>query len=195
MSPQHDSARAVESQFDPAHLRLSQNFHESLGVKKALITVPVRKPGKQDFIRVHPDPAYRLETAVLQLKEERNETYLVAPELWPELAGEITPMVLFTAINRQKVTFLWPIRLPGADGRSDEWNASAQEAAQMAQSGWVRVMANMSLGAYDVFEATGDIPDPEWPETAFSGLLNIGFKGRYITSLDHPVVHRLRGEA
>jgi hypothetical protein len=25
-----------------------------------LTTVPVRKPNKQDFIRVHPDPDYRL---------------------------------------------------------------------------------------------------------------------------------------
>jgi hypothetical protein len=62
--------------FDPARLRLSQNFSESVGVKKALLTVPVRKPGRQDFVRVHPDEDYRLETAVVELKDER-ETYLV----------------------------------------------------------------------------------------------------------------------
>ncbi len=55
MSEQHKVAGIEAPVFDPASLRLSQNFHESLGVKKALITVPVRKPGKQDFIRVHPD--------------------------------------------------------------------------------------------------------------------------------------------
>ena len=194
MSQQHDAVRVEETLFDPASLRLSQNFHESLGVKKALITVPVRKPGKQDFIRVHPDPAYRLETAVLNLKEER-ELYLVAPELWSELSAEITPMVLVTAINRQNVTFLWPIRLPGSDGRIDEWNGSALEGARMAETRWVRVMANMNLGAYEVFEATGSIPEPEWPETEFRALLNIAFKGRFITSIDHPVVQRLRGQA
>jgi hypothetical protein len=46
--------------FDPARLRLTQNFAEGLGVKKALITVPVRKPDRQSFIRVRPDQAYRL---------------------------------------------------------------------------------------------------------------------------------------
>ena len=40
--------------FDLSRLRLSQNFSEKVGVRKALLTVPVRKPGRQDFIRVHP---------------------------------------------------------------------------------------------------------------------------------------------
>lgn len=52
--------------------------------------MPVRKPGRQDFIRVHPDESYRLETAVLELKEDR-ETYLVDPDIWHELPGEIVP--------------------------------------------------------------------------------------------------------
>ena len=40
--------------------------------------------------------------------------------LWPELATEATfsPRTFFTAINRQGVVFLWPIRLPGPDGAS-----------------------------------------------------------------------------
>ena len=90
--------------FDPATVRLSQNFHETLGVKKAVVTVPVRKPARQEFIRVHADPAFRLETAILNLKEQR-EIYLAA------LASEITPMVLVTVVNRQKMGSLWPIRL------------------------------------------------------------------------------------
>jgi hypothetical protein len=114
--------------FDPANLRLSQDFAQSVGVKKTILTVPVRKPGRQDFVRVHPDPEYRLETAVLELKEER-ETYLVDRALWSDVPGEITPKVLLTAMTRQNVFFLWPIRLPGEDGRHDEWNRSALDAA------------------------------------------------------------------
>ncbi len=179
--------------FDPATLRLSQNFGESAGVKKLVTTIPVRKPNKQDFIRVHADPAYRLETAVLEFKEER-ETYLVAPALWSELPSELTPKVLFTAINRQKVLFVGPVRLPGEDGRHDEWNASALEAASMAHKDWIRLSANMSLGAYEVYQATGALPEPEWPEMEFGKILEIAFKGRFITDLDHPALRRLRGE-
>src|SRR5262245_15819662 len=82
-------APAVPYPFDPASLRLSQDFAASLGVKKALLTVPVRKPDKAWFVRVHPDEAYRLQTAVIELKEDRGgETHLVAKALWPDLAAE-----------------------------------------------------------------------------------------------------------
>ena len=173
-------------------LRLSQDFANQVGVKKAILTVPVRKPDRQWFIRVHPDSEWRLETAVLELKDER-ETYLVDPQLWPELPGELVPKVLFTAANRQGVIFLWPVRLPGEDGRGNAWHRSALEAANLAMSGWVRIAANMSLGAYDVFEATGELPDPEWPDKDFPALLEVGFKDRYVRSLDHAVIRRLRG--
>jgi len=181
------------SPFDPANLRLSQNFGASAGVKKLTTTIPVRKPGKQDFVRVHPDPAYQIETAVLEFKEER-ETYLVAPGLWDGLLGELTPKVLFTTINRQKVVSLWPIILPGEDGRINSWSESAMDAATLGQKKWVRVSANMSLGAYDVFEATGEIPEPEWPELDLGQILEIAFKGRFIKDSAHPALKRLRGE-
>ena len=189
---QVDSIESVNP-FDPSNLRLSQNFAESTGVKKLFTTIPVRKPSKQDFVRVHPDPAFRLETVILEFKEE-GESYLVASELWSELVGELTPKILFTAINRQKTLFIWPVRLPGEDGRHNEWNASALEAAQLAQSKWVRVSANMNLGAYEIFEANSELTDPEWPETDFTKILETAFKGRYIKDLDHPALRRLRGE-
>jgi hypothetical protein len=192
MSP-HATISAEANAFDPARLRLTQDFAATAGVRKLLTTVPVRKPNRQEFVRVHPSDDYRLETAVLELKEER-ETYLVAPALWPELPGELTPKVIYTTLNRQRVLTLWPIRLPGEDGRIDEWNASALEAAAMARRRWVRVAANMGLGAYEVFEATGALPEPVWPELSFQEMLHVAFKGRYITELDHPVVRRLRGE-
>ena len=182
-----------EDLFDLKKLTLSQDFAEIVGVKKKIITVPVRKPHRQSFVRVHPDESWRLETAVLEVKEER-ETYLVDPAIWSELPGEIVPKVLFTAINRQGVVFLWPVRLPGEDGRHDAWNRSALEAAHLATKQWVRVSANMSLGAYEVFEATGNLPEPIWPDISFKELLEIAFRDKFIQSLEHPVIRSLQGE-
>jgi hypothetical protein len=181
--------------FDPASLRLTGDFTAALGVKKVLLTVPVRKPEKSWFVRTHPEDAFRLQTAVIELKEDR-ETYLVAPALWPDLATESTfsPRALFAAVNRQGVLFIWPCRLPGPDGKIDEWSRSALEAADMARSSWVRVQSNLALGAYEVFRATGDLPEPVWPETPFKDLLRVAFRDRYIDSLDHPVLRKLRGE-
>ncbi len=188
-----EKINAASDPFNPANLRLSQNFANSVGVKKAFINVPVRKPNRQEFVRVHADEDYRLETAILELKEE-HENYLVDPALWAELPGELTPKVLFTTMNAQGVLTLWPVRMPGEDGRPNNWNSSALEAAKMAESKWIRLASNMSLGAYDVYEATGNIPDPEWPDLSYSEILKVAFKDRYITDPDHPALRRLRGE-
>ena len=62
--------------FNPTSLRLDQSFADTVGVKKLLTTVPVRKPNRQDFVRVHPDPKYRLTpAAIIEVKEDR-EIYL-----------------------------------------------------------------------------------------------------------------------
>jgi hypothetical protein len=146
-------------------------------------------------VRVHPDPAFRFPIAVIEMKEDR-ETYLIAPELRAELATESTFKIQMTAtaINRQGVLFLWAVNMPRADGRADEWSRTGLEAIEMATRGWVRVTANMSLGAYDVFQANAQLIDPDWPTAAMGELLRIAFKERHITTLDHPILRRLRGE-
>jgi hypothetical protein len=183
----------IEDPFaDLNNLRLTQDFAETCGVKKLLTTVPVRRPNPQDFIRVHPDVAYRESFPAIDLKDER-ELYVVSRNMQAELSTECVSETLFTAINRQGVVFLWPIRLPGPDGKTNEWWRSAREAAELAMAKWVRIKANMSLGAYEIFSAESVMQDPAWPELAFNELLRIAFRDRIISSPDHPVVKRLRG--
>src|SRR5262249_43815964 len=95
----------------------------------------------------------------------------------------------------QGVVSLWPIRLPAPDDRKTEWPRSAREAAELAMTRWVRVKANMSLGAYEIFEAPGVVAEPVWPELSYAELLRIAFRERIITAFDHPVIKRLRGLA
>jgi hypothetical protein len=177
---------------DLSKLRLTQDFVETAGVKKLLTTVPVRKPNAQDFVRVHHDSAYRMAFAAIELKDDR-EIYLLLPEIAQQLPGEFIMITLHTAINRQGVVHLWPVRLPTPDGRINEWHRSAAEAAELAMKRWVRVRANMTLGAYEIFEAASTIPEPTWPEHSFQELVKIAFRDRLITNLDHPVIRRLRG--
>ena len=186
------STAAPPDPFDIASLRLNPSFLETAGVKKLLTTVPARKPSPQDYVRVHPSPEYRENFAMIDLKDDR-EDYLVQPEILPELEGEVVFKTLFTAINRQGVVFLWPVRLPTADERKTEWARSLREAAEMAMTRWVRVKANMSLGAYEITVAEGVMADPKWPELSFQELLRIAYRDRMVTKIDHPVVKRLRG--
>lgn len=182
--------------FDPANLRLSQDLQAGSKVRKLLTTVPVRKPAPEWFIRCRPGDEFQLDTIVIELKE-KGEIYLVAPELLGSLESEVTcgPRRLVLAINRDGVPFLWPLKLPGPDGRSNSWNESALEAAKLALNSWVRVKSNMSLGAYEVFEAMSSLAHPQWPEESMADLLRIAFKDRYIDDYDHQVLKSLRGES
>lgn len=142
--------------FNPAALRLDQSYADTVGVKKLLTTVPVRKPNRQDFVRVHSDPVFRLTpAAIIEVKEDR-EVYLVTPSMAQALPGEFSTVTLYLAINRQGVPFLWPVKLPNPDGKHNEWHRSAAEAAERAMEKWVRVTSSMSLGAYEIFEASGE---------------------------------------
>jgi len=188
---QPEQEKTAFDPFDPESLRLRGG--ESLGVKKVLTTVPCGKPNKLQFVRVHSDKTYRMETAIFDDKVQ-GESYLVSPALWDELSLDVTPVCLFTAVTRHGDCFLWPCKLPGADGRSNHWHESALAAAKLAVDGWVRVSANMPASRYDVFEATGNLPDPIWPDETFKELLRRCFENRFIDSADHPILKSLRGE-
>ena len=179
--------------FDPASLRLGQDFASTIGVKKVLTTVRCGKPHRHEFVRVRAGEDWRLETGLFEDKVNR-EIYLVQRDLWTELAGEVYPACLFLAVNRQSDVFLWRVKLPGFDGRSNPWNDSALAAARLAETTWVRVAANMPAGMYDTYEAAAELSEPEWPELAFPEILKLAFKDRFIQNIDHPVIRALRGE-
>jgi hypothetical protein len=186
------SAPEDDNLFDPEKLRLSQDFADDLGVK-VLLNVPVRKPSNQTFFRVHPDPNYRLApAAVIELKEQR-ETYLVPPALVSALGDEITYVNLLTAIDRSGNLFLWPIKLPASDGRTNDWHQSAFRTAQLATTSWVRLRSNMEARCYEAFKASSDLSEPHWPEVEFREILKAAFQDRIINDLKHPVILKLHG--
>jgi hypothetical protein len=155
-------------------------------------TVPVRKPKSQEFVRVHQSPEYRRNMLCVELAED-HEIYVVRPELAPMLIGEAVLKTLYTTISRLGTLTLWPVPLPSPDGRSNEWWRSGREAAEHAMKRWIRVEANMDLGAYDVYEAEAKIPEPEWPQVTFQEIIRIAFHDRLVDRVDHAVIQRLRG--
>ena len=193
MQPTTEQQASTPDPFDPTNLRLSQSFVDTAGVKKLLTTIPVRRPSRQEFVRVHPSAEYRENFPIIELKDEREE-YIVTASLVPELIGEFVVKTLYLAINRQGTLFFWPARLPGPDGKDMNWWKSGREAAQLAMKDWVRVKANMNLGAYDIFKAGSVISEPEWPTLGYWELIKIAFRDHLIDRIDHPVIKRLRGQ-
>ena len=193
MQPTTEQQASTPDPFNPTNLRLSQSFVETAGVKKLLTTIPVRKPSAQEFVRVHPSPDYRENFPIIELKDEREE-YIVTASLVPELIGEFVVKTLYLAINRQGTLSFWPVRLPGPDGKDMNWWKSAREAAVLAMKDWVRIKANMNLGAYDIFKAASVISEPDWPTLGYWELIKIAFRDHLIDRIDHPVIKRLRGQ-
>jgi hypothetical protein len=181
--------------FNPASLRLVPDLGAGIGVKKAILKIPVRKPSKGAFCRANPSEDYRIATAVIDPEDDIGETFLVAGELRPALAAEpnLKPVLLTTAIDRQGVLFLWPAGLPKGDRDCDAWS-SMREAIDLATRRWVRVTWNAGLRDYDVAYATADLGEPVWPDLTFPQILRVAFKDRFIDTFDHPVLRRLRGE-
>ncbi|PIQ13861.1 MAG: hypothetical protein CO125_04110 [Hydrogenophilales bacterium CG_4_9_14_3_um_filter_59_35] len=180
------------SSFDLNALRLPQNFGEALGVKRMITRVPVRKSTKSEFFRVRPGDEWRFQTMILEIKEER-ETYILTPDMWNAVPGLSRPAMLHTAIDRQNNVFLIPIPLPGEDGRRNPWHQSLAEVVAMAETKWVRSVANMAVGGYDMLVAEGKLAEPEWPSTTLAELVQIAFRDKLITSPDHPIIRQLLG--
>lgn len=184
--------RSPEDPGDPwdlPRLRLAQDFSSERGTK-VLTRVAVRRPGRQEYVRVRGGEDWRLSTLVLRHEESR-ELYLVDPPLRASLALEVKPVTLFTAITRGNTVFLWSCALPN-EQRPNLWHQTAFDAALRAIADWVRLTPDLDAGQYDLFVAEYDF-DPAWPDLTFQELLKLAFKDRFIRSLDHPVVQQLYG--
>ena len=173
-------------------LRLPANYGAKLGVKKMLTAVPVGKPKKPQFFRTHQAEDMTFPAMILEQKETR-ECYAVAHDVAQQISELVRAVQMHAAIDRQNNVFLIPVPMPGESGTRNPWHESLAQAVEHAKMKWLRITANMHIGGYDVYEAEGALPEPEWPDHTIDSLFEVAFRGKIITSLDHPVVQSLLG--
>ena len=177
---------------DLKSLRLSHNYGATLGVKKLLTNVLVGRLKRPNFFRTHMSDDMTFPAMVLENKEAC-ESYVVVPEVAQGISELVRPVMLHAAIDRQNNISLIPVPLPGEAGTRNPWHESLAQAIEHAKLKWIRVAANMHAGGYDVYEAEGDLPEPEWPDHDIDALIQVAFRGKIITKLDHPIVQSLLG--
>jgi len=97
------------------------------------------------------------------------------------------------AVDRQGNPFFWKVGMPDPNGRSQPWVDSMMDAVNLAQTKWVRVAWSMSTRGYELTEAEIKA-DPKWPVESLSDLLNIAFRGRVVSTMEHPILRTLRGQ-
>lgn len=184
---------ASSTALDLKALRLPANYGAMLGVKKLLTNVPVGKPKKPQFFRTHADKDMAFAAMLLEQKETR-ETYLILPDVAQGVSELVRPMQLHAAIDRQGNVFLIPVPLPDEAGSRNQWHESLAQAVELAKVAWLRIAANLPLGAYDVYKAEGTLPEPEWPEYSIDEIVQVAFRGKIITNFEHPVIQTLLGK-
>lgn len=180
--------------FSPQNLALAQTFATMTETKRLLTTVRVGKPNKEAWVRTSADPNHWIVGSVLELKDQGDETYWLTPAVRDALIGEpcLKAVRLILAVDRPGNPFFWKVALPDPNGRSQPWVDSMVEAAKVAKSKWVRVAWSMATRGYEV--TTAEIQaEPKWPTESIRDLLNIAFRGRIVSDLEHPVLRALRG--
>lgn len=181
--------------FSPQNLAIAQSFATMTETKRLLTTVRVGKPNKEAWVRTSTDPDHWIVGSVLELKDQGDETYWLTPAVRDALIGEpcLKAVRLILAVDRPGNPFFWKIALPDPSGRSQPWVDSMVEAATVAKSKWVRVAWSMATRGYEV--TTAEIKaEPKWPTESIRELLNIAFRGRIVSDVDHPVLRALRGQ-
>jgi hypothetical protein len=171
-------------------LRLDQNYLDATGAKKVLTHVPVRKPKPDEWFRCH--PTHFLEVMMLPLKAE-NEVYFLPQSLASTVPELVQPVRLRLCVSRQGVLFLCPVRLPKGDRRPDAWRVSQEDACSRAEKKWVRMAANMGLGAYEIRQSDADWEPPKWPDESFGEVVKIALKDRLIETSQHVVIREMLG--
>jgi hypothetical protein len=195
VDPVTDPTAPTPDPFDPERWR-RKAAGNGPKVSKLLTTVPVwSKPSDDKFVRVNPDPYFRLEASIVSIKNEGD--YLVLPGLEESIPAQklLLQVTLFTATTYAGDVFIWIAKYPASSNLAfARWPNSMREAIELAMSHWVRVESNTAIGAYVPTVAEGEnLAEPKWPDATFGKILETAFAGRLIDKPDHPLIHRLRG--
>lgn len=180
--------------FDPSRFVIKAT-DALVQAEQVLTKMAFGKPPKTSFVMASSAPEHSIMVGILEMVAER-ETYLLTPEGLKGLDPKLARMsVLTLAIDRLGNPFLWETRQPDVAGNDNPWAESMRIALAEGKKRWVRAVANQALGAYDLFVAPGDLPEPVWPKYRMGEMLKAAFAGRIIDSPEHPVLLRLRGLA
>lgn len=188
------AATAASTTDDLDQFRVDQGYSTMVNAKLALSVVPVRKPAKTQWVNVL-DPATWRFVAPIFIDPADSSTHMLTPAIAATLDDGLARVVdMFAYVDRAGVIAIWTISQPNIDGGDNPWNESAREIATTKNGRWIRVHASRPHGAYLYTPAPVEFPAPELPKVTMRELVKIAFKGRMISTPDHAVLRRLRGE-
>jgi hypothetical protein len=195
----HIKPAAASQRLDLAALAITDPSMVAEAGGEIITSVPVRKPGRAEFIRVNPDPETRgiFHLYTHQINIEKVE-YLVAEEAFVSFPEKTKVVELVSTTTRHGDFFFWPVtqRKPH-QSKENEWNKTARATAKRAEKTWLRMSSNLKEGYYDATVALDKLHEPIFPDKTkydFNALLHMAFdSGRVIMDRSHSIYKELEG--
>jgi hypothetical protein len=171
---------------DQAHLEEYANSGTESGV------VECEKPAKGHFftVRAETGKPYKDRAFYFLLQMEGRDPYLVAPKIAEQKTEEdtIRPVLIVRYVTMAGEEGLWPLKLNPPDGRSNNYNTSALNILEIAESGkWVRIVNTKKHYRHQVSKKKFTEVPPKFTDRAFKDLIEIAFKDRIVKTLDHEI--------
>lgn len=156
----------------------------------ASTTIPFRKPRKDEWFRVNPDPTMMRTFLIYEDSSSNNKPYIVTPVAHAVMEPVSRKRIVYAAINRNGEVFLSPVGVG-----DDAWSISSRSGHQTAMSVWVRLTTNRDKGEYVTTTATF-ANAPIFPPITLNDLLRSAFGAAgVISDLNHPIVLNMLGVA
>lgn len=211
---EHSDAVKTDSDPVPASPSLDPNDLDSLWAPIPLVQTRTQvltmragpRPPKDKFFRIFPFEIAGAEDAngyqncrPVYLFEYQfdgdmtSKTFYVRPrtEVATVLAerDRLRDAILVLGIVRHGSHFVWELKIPnGCNESGDKWAQSRLEIAKVAESKWLKPVANMSAGGYDYVEPMAQYEAPDWTMIKFDDAIQAACKDRVIETLEHEAV-------
>ncbi|MBN8457480.1 MAG: hypothetical protein J0M04_06570 [Verrucomicrobia bacterium] len=171
---------------------LGRPIDEIVASEKLLTSLLVRKPKRDEWVRVHPTISARV--YIYEAREE-NAHYIVLPEVVEPLRDVVRYVQLSLATNYSGGHFVWPVPVP-TERRPHRAHVTAFAAAERAAREWIRI--SWGKDDYDLYRRSSAQVDPVWSTEISTPSEMMRFVAKtggieIIDTLDHPVVRALLG--
>jgi hypothetical protein len=176
-----------------ASLAIDQSHMEEFAsVEERSSVVEFGKPPKGIYFTVPPEPTkpWRDRAFYFLLEMEGRDPLIVAPDIANQKKEEdvIRPVLIVRYVTMAGEEGLWVLKLDPPDGKSNRWNTSALNILELASSGkWVRMVSAKNYYRHSVSKRTFEQVPPKFTDRSFQDLIDIAFKDRTVTTLDHEI--------
>jgi hypothetical protein len=193
-----DPNNAADLAIDQEHL---EEFVSS-GSEGEAAVVECRRPPRGIFftVRAESGKPWKDRGFYWFLEMDGRDPYIVHPEIAKQKADEedtIRPVLIVRYVTMAGEEALWALKLDRQDGRTNSYNSSAMNILRLAEAGskdgkeaWIRILSagqKQKHYRYQKSKKTLDKVPPRFSDRSFKELIDLAFKDRVITSLDHEI--------